>query len=73
MRALATRITSSQVLAYCVTNGPRPKLSVGPAVGYAGRRNSVHYMEAIKRYGYLLEERLLEKAYDRAQQFFNGN
>jgi len=29
-------------------------------------------MEAIKKYSYLLEERFLDKAYDRAQQFFNG-
>ncbi len=73
LKAVATRIQSSQVLAYCVYSGPRPKLSVGPANGHAGRRNSVFYMEAIKRYGFLLEEKLLDRAYDRAQQFFIGN
>jgi hypothetical protein len=72
LRALASRVTSSQVMAYCIPNVPRPKLSVGPAPGYVGRRNSVFYVEAIKRYGYMLEERFLEKAYDRAQQFFVG-
>ncbi len=59
-------------MAYCVYNGPRPKLSVGPSTGYAGRRTSVFYMEAIKKYGFMLEEKILERAYDRAQQFFNG-
>jgi hypothetical protein len=72
LRAIAGRLNSSQINAYCVSNGPRPKLSVGPAAGYAGRRNSIFYMDAIKRYGYLLEERFLDKAYDRAQQFFIG-
>ena len=72
LRALASKVTSSQLLTYCVSNGPRPKLSVGPAVGYPGRRVAHFYTEALKRYGYLLEESVLEKAYDRAQMFFTG-
>ena len=30
LRSLSQRVTSSQLLTYCVSNGPRPKLSVGP-------------------------------------------
>lgn len=72
LKALANRVTNSQQLAYCVVNGPRPKLSVGPVAGYPGRRAALHYAPAIKKYGYLLENQLLEKAYARAQMFFSG-
>jgi len=72
LKALANRITSGQLLCYCVSNGPRPKLSVGPSGGFRGKRASLTYTDAIKRYGYLLEDRLLDKAYDRAKMFFTG-
>ena len=72
LKALSNRVTSSKQLAYCVSNGPRPKLSVGPAAGYPGRRSSLHYAAAIKKYGYLLEDQFLDKAYARAQMFFSG-
>ena len=72
LKALSNRVTSSKLLAYCVANGPRPKLSVGPAVGYPGRRVSHFYGPAIKKYGYLLDHQYLEKAYARAQMFFTG-
>ncbi len=72
LRSLSQRVTSSQLLTYCVSNGPRPKLSVGPANGFPGRRTALFYAEALRRYGYLLEEANLEKAYDWAQMFFTG-
>ena len=68
--SLSQSVTSSQLLTYCVSNGPRPKLSVGPANGFPGRRMALFYAEALRCYGYLLEEDNLEKAYDRAQMFF---
>ncbi len=72
LKALSTRVTSSQQLAYCTYNGPRPKLSVGPAVGFPGRRTALNYAPAIKKYGFLLDDQFLEKAYARAQMFFSG-
>lgn len=72
LRALAGRVTSSQQLSYCLSNGHRPKLSIGPAVGYPGRRVSYFYTDAIKKFGHLLEDRFLDKAYDRAKLFFQG-
>ena len=72
LRSLSQRVTSSQLLTYCVSNGPRPKLSVGPANGFPGRRTALFFAEALRRYGYMLEEDNLEKAYDRAQMFFTG-
>ncbi len=72
LKALANRVTNTKQLAYCVQSGPRPKLSVGPCVGYPGRRQSLNYAPAIKKYGYLLEDQFLEKAYARAQMFFSG-
>ncbi len=72
LKALANRVTNSQQIAYCVYNGPRPKLSVGPTQGFPGRRSSIFYAAAIKKYGYMLEDSLLEKAYARAQMFFSG-
>lgn len=50
-------------------NGPRPKLSVGSAAGLPGCRQSFHYTGAIKKYGHLLEDHLLEKAYDEHRCF----
>ncbi len=73
LKALSNRVTSSQQLAYCTYNGPRPKLSVGPAVGYPGRRTALNYAPAIKKYGFLLDDQFLDKAYARAQMFFSGN
>jgi len=72
LRALASRVTSSQQLSYCLSNGPRPKLSIGPAVGYPGKRTSFFYTDAIKKFGHLLDDRFLEKEYDRAKMFFPG-
>lgn len=72
LRSLSNRVTNSQLLSYCVSNGPRPKLSVGPAVGFPGKRVSHFYVPAIKKYGHLLEDQYLEKAYARAQMFFTG-
>jgi hypothetical protein len=72
LRALANRVTSSQQTAYCLSNGPRPKLSVGPSAGYPGRRTSLFYTDAIKRFGHLLEDKYLDRAYDRAKVFFQG-
>jgi len=72
LRALASRVTSSQQLSYCLSNGHRPKLSIGPAVGYPGKRTSLFYTDAVKRFGHLLDDRFLEKAYDRAKLFFQG-
>lgn len=72
LKSLANRVSNAQLLAYCVYNGPRPKLSVGPTSGFPGRRQSFFYADAIKRYGHLLEESFLERAYDRAQMFFTG-
>lgn len=72
LKALANRVSNSQLLTYAVYNGPRPKLSVGPAAGFPGRRQALFYTEAIKQYGHLLEENLLDKAYDRAGMFFTG-
>jgi hypothetical protein len=69
---LSARVTNTQLLSYCVSNGPRPKLSVGPAAGYPGKRVSHFYVPAIKKYGHLLEDQVLEKAYARAQMFFTG-
>lgn len=65
-------MTNSQLLTYAVYNGPRPKLSVGPAVGFPGRRQALFYADAVKRYGHLLEESMLDKAYERAGMFFTG-
>jgi hypothetical protein len=65
-------VTNTQLLSYCVSNGPRPKLSVGPAAGYPGKRVSHFYVPAIKKYGHLLEDQVLDKAYARAQMFFTG-
>ena len=45
---------------------------MGPSNGFPGRRTALFYAEALRRYGYLLEEENLEKAYDRAQMFFTG-
>jgi hypothetical protein len=73
LKALSNLVTNSQQLAYCTFNGPRPKLSVGPPTGVPGRRNALFYAPAIKKYGYLLEDKYLEKAYARAQMFFSGN
>jgi hypothetical protein len=73
LKALSNKVTNSQQVAYCTFNGPRPKLSVGPSAGFPGRRVALHYAPAIKKYGYLLEDQLLEKAYARAQMFFSGN
>jgi hypothetical protein len=72
LKALSNRVTNSQQLAYCTYNGPRPKLSVGPTTGFPGRRSALHFAPAIKKYGYLLEEAFLDKAYSRAQMFFSG-
>jgi hypothetical protein len=72
LKALSNKVTNSQLVSYCVSTGPRPKLSVGPAGGYPGKRVSHFYAPAIKKYGHLLEDRLLEKAYERAQMFFTG-
>ncbi len=72
LKALSSRVTNSKQVSYCVFNGPRPKLSTGPAIGYPGRRTSLNYAPAIKKYGYLLEDQFLEKAYARAQMFFSG-
>jgi hypothetical protein len=72
LKALSAKVSSSTVLAYCNTNGTRPKLSVGPPTGQSGRRVAFFYTEAIKKYGYLLEDSLLGKAYDRCQMFFTG-
>ncbi len=72
LKALSLKVSSTSVLAYCVTKGPRPKLSVGPPSGQAGKRVGYFYADAIKRYGYLLEEANLGKAYDRCQLFFTG-
>lgn len=69
---MADRVTNSKLLTYCIYNGPRPKLSVGPAAGFPGRRQSLAYVEAIKKYGHLLEDKYLDKAYNRAQMFFTG-
>jgi hypothetical protein len=72
LKALSNRVTNSQQLAYCTFNGPRPKLSVGPTAGFPGRRTALHFAPAIKKYGYLLEETFLDKAYSLAQMFFSG-
>ncbi len=72
LKALSNRVTNSKQLSYCTFNGPRPKLSTGPCVGYPGRRTALYYAQAIKKYGYLLEESHLDKAYSRAQMFFSG-
>jgi hypothetical protein len=72
LKALSNRVTSSQQLAYATFNGPRPKLSVGPCSGFPGRRSALHFAPAIKKYGYLLEDQFLDKAYSRAQMFFSG-
>lgn len=69
---MANRVTNSNLLTYCVYNGPRPKLSVGPAAGFPGCRQAFDYADAVKRYGHLLEDSLLDKTYDRAQMFFTG-
>ena len=72
LRALANRVSNSHLLTYCVATGPRPKLSVGPAQGFPGRRQALFYTEAIKKYGHLLADEFLDKAYDRCQMFFTG-
>ncbi len=72
LKALSSRVTNSNQLSYCTYNGPRPKLSTGPCAGFPGRRTALHFAPAIKKYGYLLEESHLEKAYARAQMFFSG-
>jgi hypothetical protein len=72
LRALASRVTNTRQLSYCVHTGPRPKLSTGPCAGFPGRRTSLNYTQAIKKYGYLLEDQFLDKAYARAQMFFSG-
>jgi hypothetical protein len=72
LKALSNRVTNAQRLTYCVYNGPRPKLSVGPVTGFPGRRQAYHYAQSIKKFGYLLEDNLLDKAYNRAQMFFSG-
>jgi hypothetical protein len=69
LKALSAKVSSSTVLAYCNTNGTRLKLSVGPPAGQSGRRVAFFYTEAIKKYGYLLDDSLLGKAYDRCQMF----
>ncbi len=73
LRALASLVSNNAILAYCIATGPRPKLSVGPTAGFPGRRQSHNYVDAIKKFGYLLHEHHLDKAYDRAQMFFIGN
>lgn len=72
LRSLANRVSNNMLLVYCISNGTRPRLSVGPASGYPGRRNSLNYTDAIKRYGHLLDDHFLDKAYDRAKMFFTG-
>jgi hypothetical protein len=73
LKVLSGKVSSSMILSYCVTNGPRPKLSVGPAAGKPGKRISYFYAEAIKKYGHLLDDSVLDKAYDRCQMFFTGD
>ncbi len=73
LKALASKVSSTSVLAYCVAKGPRPKLSVGPPQGNPGKRVGYFYADAIKRYGYLLEEQNLSKAYERCQLYFTGD
>ncbi len=89
LRALANRVSNTMLVAYCIPNGTRPRLSVGPASGYPGivllvvffalfiysvlgRRNTLNYVDAIRRYGHMLEDHFLDKAYDRAKMFFSG-
>lgn len=72
LKSLVNRVSNSNLLAYCVYNGPRPKLSIGPSAGFPGRRQAFYYAESVKKYGHMLVDSLLDKAYDRAQMFFTG-
>jgi len=72
LRAIATRISSQDITAYCVANLPKPYLSVGPPGGCGGGRTSFKYIEALETYGERLVEADLLKAYERAGGKFIG-
>lgn len=73
LRSLGTRLTNGKRVAYCVATQAKPYLSVGPAVGNQGIRRSYRFVEAIKKFGCLLEDANLDRAYERAGMNFSGN
>jgi len=70
LRAISLKITRPDNTAYCVSNVPRPYLSVGPPRG--GRRASYKYVEAIETFGEVLSHADLSRAYERAGNRFIG-
>lgn len=70
LRAIALKITRPENTAYCVSNVPRPYLSVGPPRG--GRRSSYKYVEAVETFGECLTHADLTRAYERAGNRFIG-
>lgn len=70
LKAIATKVQTSDLSGFCVANVAKPYLSVGPA---KGRRNTFKFVDAIESYCELLTGRDLVQAYERAGSRFTGS
>jgi len=69
LKAIALRVQTADLTAFCVANVAKPYLSVGPP---KGRRTSYKFVDAIEAYCELLIGKDLVKAYERAGTRFSG-
>lgn len=69
LKAIALKVQSSELSAFCVANVAKPYLSVGPQ---KGRRTSYKFVDAVEAYCELLSGKDLTRAYERAGTRFSG-
>jgi len=70
LKAIAAKVQTPDVTAFCVANTAKPYLSVGPP---KGRRTTFKYVDAVESYCELLTGRDLVRAYERAGSRFSGS